>query len=71
MVPVSDNPAYQMVIIKRINQSESQLKELEMTNITGQSTGVRTSQQYENIAEVDINKENNNSGDEDDYENVE
>ena len=41
-----------------------------MTNITGQSTGVRTSQQYENIAEVDINKENNNSGDEDDYENV-
>ena len=70
VVTVSDNPAYQMVIIQRINRTDvnSQLKET--TSIIADQSTV-TSPQYENIAGVDIRHMNNNSGDEGDYENVE
>ena len=66
MVPVSDNPAYQMVRIQR--SDESQLKET--ATITIQSTTC-TSPLYENIpGDGTKNKDNNNSCDEGDYENV-
>ena len=70
MVPVSDNPAYQMVIIQRINRSdESQLKET-ASIIAGQSTV--TSPQYENIpAGVDNEHAVPRDNSEDDYEKVE
>ena len=68
VVPVSDNPAYQMVIIQRINRSdESQLKELKMAS-AGQSTD-HTLPQYENI-HIKPKENNNSSCDEDDYEKV-
>ena len=68
MVPVSDNPAYQMVIVQRSVETP-QLKET--ATITIRSTAC-TSPQYENIPEDDTkNKDNNNSCDEGDYENVE
>ena len=67
MVPVSDNPAYQMV--RMLRNDESQLKDT--ATITIPSTAC-TSPQYENIPGVNTkNKDNNNSSDEDDYENVE
>ena len=72
VVSVSDNPAYQMVIIQRINRTdETQLKET--ASIAGHQSTV-TSPQYENIPGVDIKNKvakNNNSVDDDDYEKVE
>ena len=68
MVPVSDNPAYQMVRIQR--NDESQLKET--STITIRSTAC-TSPQYENIPRDETknkDKDNNKSCDEGDYENV-
>ena len=65
LVPVSDNPAYQMV---RIPRSDETLQLKETATITIQCT----SPQYENIPGDDTkNKDSNNSCDEGDYENVE